>query len=232
MFPKVLVGCPTHACKDYCLEIYAKAVKNLTYKNFDILLVDNSEGNNYMEKIKSLGLQAIKDQGFEAAIKRIVASRNLLRKYFLENNYDYLLSLEQDVIPQPDAIERLLKHGKKIISGVYFNLQKNLKGEIKPLAMLWSKIENDVGIHLSEEFVFDKPDLYEVAACGLGCVLIAREVLEKIEFRAGQILEEGWDDMFFCKDAKALRYKIFADTSVFCQHVTTPEGKWSGIQKF
>lgn len=230
--PKILVGCPTHEVKEYCLELYAKAAKSLTYKNFDVLLVDNSPTDEYLEKIKSLGLDAIKGPSFETAIKRIVASRNLLRKYFLENKYDYLLSLEQDVLPPPDAIERLVQHNKKIISGVYFNEQKNFAGEVKPLAMLWSEIKDKTGIHLSEEFVFDRPGLHEVAACGLGCVLISRDVLEKIEFRAGKTLGEGWDDMFFCRDAKAQGHKIFADTNVFCQHATTPEGKWSGIKKF
>ena len=232
MSQKILVGCPTHRCKDYCLEQYVKAVKSLSYKGFDVLLVDNSPTDEYAEKIKSLGLNVIKGPQFDTAIQRIISSRNLLRKYAIENKYDYLLSLEQDVIPPTDIIERLLLHGKKIISGVYFNMQKNFAGKVVPLAMLWSKIESEIGVHLPEELVFEKPGLYEVQACGLGAVLIAREVLEKIEFRAGTKLMEGWDDMFFCRDAKALGYGIFADTSVFCQHATTPEGKWQNIIKF
>ena len=229
---RVLVGCPTHRCKDYCLEAYAKAVKSLSYNGFDVLLVDNSPTDEYFEKIKSLGLNVMRGPQFDTAIQRIISSRNLLRKYAIENKYDYLLSLEQDVIPSADIIKRLLSHQKKVISGVYFNLQKNLSGKVVPLAMLWSKVEGEIGIPLSEDMIFEKPGLYEVQACGLGAVLIAREVLEKVEFRAGTKLGEGWDDMFFCRDAKALGYKIFADTSVMCQHATTPEGKWQNIVKF
>ena len=48
---RVLVGCPTHRCKDYCLEAYAKAVKSLSYNGFDVLLVDNSPTDEYFEKI-------------------------------------------------------------------------------------------------------------------------------------------------------------------------------------
>ncbi len=232
MLPKVLVGCPTHEVKDYCLELYAKAAKALTYKNFDVLLVDNSPTDDYLQKIKSLGLPAIKGPYFETAVERIIASRNLLRQKFLEGGYDFLLSLEQDNLPPPDVIERLLAHNKKIIAGAYFNVKKNLHGETKPMAMLWSKVGETVAYHLDEEFIFDKPGLYEVAACALGCTLIAREVLEKIEFRHGIKLDEGWDDMFFCRDANAAGYEIFADTSVFCQHATTPDGKWQGIRKF
>ena len=232
MLPKILVGCPTHEVKSYCLGLYAKAVKSLTYKNFDIALVDNSPTEDYAKRINSFGLKVIKGLYFDTAAERIITSRNILRDYALQNNYDYLLSLEQDNLPPPDVIERLLAHNKKIIAGVYFNLQKNLNGEVVPLAMLWTSIEGNTKFHLPEELIFDKPGLYKVAGCALGCTLIARDVLEKIEFRHGKTLEEGWDDVFFSKDAAALGYEIFADTSVFCQHATTPEGKWVGIKKF
>ena len=53
--------------------------------------------------------------------ERIVSSRNKLKEYFLKNDYDYLLSLEQDVVSPKDVIERLMKHDKDICSGLYFN---------------------------------------------------------------------------------------------------------------
>ena len=60
MKPKILVGCPTSFHKEYCLNEYAKSVKELSYNNYDILLVDNSSDDNYLDKIKSYGLNAIK----------------------------------------------------------------------------------------------------------------------------------------------------------------------------
>ena len=45
-------------------------------------------------------------------------------------DYDYFLSLEQDVIPPKDIIEQMLKSEKKIITGVYFN-HNDIGGEIK-----------------------------------------------------------------------------------------------------
>ncbi len=78
--PKVLVGCPTSNHKEYCLKQYAEAVKKLTYKNYDILLVDNSENDEYLKKIKSEGIEAIKGPYHELARERIIESRNILRQ--------------------------------------------------------------------------------------------------------------------------------------------------------
>ncbi len=50
MNPKVLVGCPTSDYKEECLEEYAEAVKNLSYDNYEVLLIDNSKGNEYFER--------------------------------------------------------------------------------------------------------------------------------------------------------------------------------------
>lgn len=95
---KILIGCPTAAYKSYCLKEYIKGIKNLTYKNFDVLIVDNSKSNDYYDEIKK-ELPCVKDNWFESARDRIVHSRNLLRKKVLDENYDYFLSLEQDIIP-------------------------------------------------------------------------------------------------------------------------------------
>ncbi|MEK6834809.1 MAG: glycosyltransferase family A protein, partial [Nanoarchaeota archaeon] len=120
MNPRVLVGCPTSFHKEYALKQYSNSVKFLDYDNYDILLVDNSQDDTYLNKIKESGLNAIKGPYFESAIQRIITSRNILKKYALDNNYDYLLSLEQDVIPEKDILTRLVSHNKEIVSGVYF----------------------------------------------------------------------------------------------------------------
>lgn len=213
---KVLVGCPTAEYKAYCLEEYVKALKELSYKNKDILIVDNSKDNKYFERIKGLGFNVIKDKFFETARERVVNSRNILREIVLENNYDYFFSLEQDVIPPKDVIEKLLKHNKKIITGVYYTVYKvNGREEVKPL--VWGETENKEEMKfLTKEVKENK--LIKIKACGLGCILIHRGVLEKIKFRFEED-KETFDDMFFCKDAEKNNFEIYCDTSVKCKHL-------------
>ena len=83
MVPKVLVGCPTSDYKSYCIEKYAESVKRLSYKNYDILIVDNSEKDGYFKRIKKLNLPVIRSKYFEGARDRIIESRNILRKKIL-----------------------------------------------------------------------------------------------------------------------------------------------------
>ncbi len=177
---KILIGCPTSDSHEYALEQYAKALKALTYPNFDILLVDNSKGDGYKEKLESHDLKVLKCPYFESARDRIITSRNLLRQYALDKGYDYLFSLEQDVIPPKDVLERLLSAKKRLISGVYFTyLERDGRKGYFPL--IWTKAEGT-------NYYIMKPSelnrgIRKIASAGLGCVLIHKTILKDIKFR-------------------------------------------------
>ncbi len=227
--PRVLVGCPTSSHKEYCLQEYASALKELSYENFDILIVDNSEGEGYAEKIKKLGLPVIKATYSEHARDRVIASRNILREKALEGGYDFLLSLEQDVIPLPNIVEGLLRHNKKITTGVVYHLfpQKDTnEWKEKPLLALKSKSAKGKLAFFSAEQILDLSVIVEVDYCSMGCLLISREVLEKIKFRYEEFPyktespdEVKWDDWCFCEDVQDLGYKIYADLGAKCKHL-------------
>jgi len=48
---RILIGCPTSDYKEYSLKEYLEGIKNLTYKNFDLVLVDNSKNDYYFNKL-------------------------------------------------------------------------------------------------------------------------------------------------------------------------------------
>lgn len=229
---KVLVGCPTSFHKEYCLAEYANAVKGLSYKNKDILLVDNSPDDEYIKKIKSLGLQAIKGPFFEGARDRIIASRNVLRKKVLDEGYEYFLSLEQDVIPPADIIERLMGHDKKIITGIYF-VRNVFPGGITALVPLAYKLTDKKTLTMEplsdEEWQSGK--LMNIVSCGLGCVMIHRDVLKDISFRYEKE-KDSFDDRWFCIDAYKKGIEMYADTSVRCRHrIFNRPYEWRNIKK-
>jgi len=225
---KMLVGCPISNYKSYCFDKYISAVKDLSYKNYDVLLVDNSRTDTYFnfirKKINSIkNISIVRGKYFESVRERIVHSRNILREEALKN-YDYFLSLEQDVIPPRDIIERMLKHKKKIVSGIYFvTFEDNL------VPLLYKKVRGDEVRHLTfEEVKNDR--LIEVDACGLGCVLIHKDVLKKVKFRYDKT-KEPFDDIWFCIDAAKNGFKIYCDTSVKCVHMIMGRWGWSDIKK-
>src|SRR3989344_8870143 len=228
MKQKILVGCPTSFHKEYCLNEYAKSVKELSYNNYDILLVDNSPNNDYLEKIKKLNLQVIKAPYLEGALDRITISRNMIREFMLNNNYDYFLSLEQDVISPKDIIENLLQHKKKVITAIYFNyVTKN--NETRPLPVIWTRIDNKYRYIIKPNQL--NKGLLRIAMSGLGCILIHKTVLSKIKFRYEKN-EDAFDDVYFSLDCKEHNIPIYADTDIICKHlIKNRQIPWEQIKK-
>ena len=227
--PRVLVGCPTADYKAYCLPAYVDAVKKLSYPCYDILLVDNSKGSSYAQQIKNLGIPVLKGPWFEGALQRIIHSRNLLREYALAHNYDYFFSLEQDVIPPKNILEKLLAHKKKVISAVYFT--HNLidgKQQLIPLAYKLLDKKNLSMRPLNDEELWKHPGLMHIVSAGLGAVLIHRDILEKVKFRFER---DVFDDRFFFKDLYALKQEVWCDSSIKCKHLITRPIPWSQIKK-
>ncbi len=213
---KVLIGCPTYDGKAYCLDRFLQSVKDFNFKNFEFVLVDNSKTEDYFNLLQRKGVNVIRGKDLGHPVKNVIVNRNILRDYFLEKDFDYFFSLEQDVIAPKDAVDKLIDNKKDIISGVYYTVYR-FKGEpgIRPL--LWASVEGNTEAVRFMSTEAKKPGLYRIKACGLGCLMIARKVLEDIKFR--YVENSGvFDDIWFCQDADKKRYEIWADTSIQCDH--------------
>ncbi len=231
---KVLIGCPTSEHKDYCLKEYLDALKSLTFNDADFIIVDNSKTDDYLNKIKELSngidIRVLKDiEWFEGAKDRIIHSRNLIREIALKENYDFFLSLEQDVISPKDVVERLLKHEKDIISGVVF-CDLIINGELTYKPMLWVPAGKDANgkelMRYLEPYEVEEEKLLELRSASLSCLLLSKKILEKIKFR----YTVGFDDVELCNDAKDLGFKIYVDTSIKCKHLIKGMD-WDKIKK-
>ncbi len=215
----VLVGCPTAVQKQYCLHEYAAGIHALTYDRASILLVDNSPTDHYIDEIQQHNLRVIKGLYIPDVRERIVQSRNLLRQYVLDHGYDYFLSLEQDVIPPPDVIQTLLSHQKEIVGGVVLTLTTE-NGKDKVVPLLYKEVaEKPELMQYITSLELKSARLIPLKACSLGCLLIHRDVLQKIPFRHDG---EAFDDVLFCHDARALGYQIYVDTFVKPKHAPRP----------
>lgn len=113
---KILIGTPIHISKDYAMKRWLENVARLEYPA-DLLLVDNSPGAAYLEKIKSYckkyGVTNYKlvhidvDPG-SILDERLAQSRELIRQEVLTNCYDAWFSWECDTIIPPDALTKLV----------------------------------------------------------------------------------------------------------------------------
>ncbi|MEK6941060.1 MAG: hypothetical protein AABW49_04135 [Nanoarchaeota archaeon] len=229
----MLVGCPTSFHKEYCILEYMNGLRSLTYRKFDVALVENSKDLKYFKQLASLGFEVSRGPWIEGARERIVASRNLLRKKVLDGGYEWFLSLEQDVIPPPNLIQKLLSHNKKLISGIYF--ARNIWNDNNVLIPLaYKSLPSDDPVPsmrpLTHNEIFYGEPLQPIVSAGLGCLLIHREVLEQIEFRVeGDIT---FDDRWFFLDAFNKKIPAFVDVTQRCKHmILNRPHQWQFIKK-
>tara|TARA_Y100000034_G_scaffold107626_1_gene137320 strand:+ start:359 stop:1096 length:738 start_codon:yes stop_codon:yes gene_type:complete len=236
---KILVGSPVNELYDYCLEDYLKGLKSLTYPYYDILLVDNSKGNAFYNKLKSLNMPVIKSKYLQEPRDRMIQGRNILRSKAIKENYDFFLNLDQDVIPPKDIIERFLEHKRRAITGIYFNypqftpFKKGLREGIrhgKVFPTIWVLNRNGEIIQFKEKNLFP-PRLIPIRFCGSGCLFIHKSILKKINFHYSKEFDEpkkgrfNFDDAYFCNDLKDLNIPLYADTSMVCKHLIKQK-KW------
>jgi len=234
--PKVLVGCPTDNKKEYCLDKYAESIKTLTYKNYEVLLIDNSQGEEYTKKIKKKGIPVIHKRVSDKAADNVIYCANMLREKVLSEGYDYLLMLESDVVPPRDIIERLLKLDSKVASGVIFHVYgtrdengNKVLNHRALIALRQDKKNPQMISFFKVEQVMQADYPIEVDYASFGCIMIHKDVLKEFKFRYEDYTSKTsglpdifWHDMCFSKDILEKGRKIKVDLGAKCQHLIFP----------
>ncbi|MBS3117732.1 glycosyltransferase family 2 protein [Candidatus Woesearchaeota archaeon] len=223
MKASVLVGAPVSELHEYCFEEFIDAITSFSYDNYDILLVDNSKADDFFNKIKQKNIPVVKLDYLEKMRDRVTQSHNLLRKEALDKRYDCLLVLDQDIIPPKDVIQKLTSHKKPVVCGLYFGHHTIETGENRIMPFAWKFKEEKRQGHwgavryINPDEVWN-PQLLEIAFTGMGCVMISREVLEKIKFRYDPSID-AWDDRWLGYDAWANGFKVYLDNTAKCRHL-------------
>jgi len=179
-----------------------------------------SKGTTNIEFTQSLKLlqvpKGVQYEVLAVAGADVAVARNLLASDF---QGDYIFFIDDDVLAPMDAIQKLMAHDKDVVSGLYFARQE------PHFPQLFRKNKKDPKRYDS---IFDiKEELLEVDACGAGCMLIKKEVFEKLKKPYFQYIPAGEDtprkgeDFFFSEKVKEAGFKIYADTSVVCHHMGT-----------
>jgi len=234
MEEKILLGIATYDRKRYCLDEFIKSLIKIrtTYrKKIDIIFIDNSKNKEHSNYIRGRGFEVIRAANeIENLHERLTSVYNVLRSIFLKGTYTHLFVLEQDIFPPKDVIQRLLDHEKEIISGVFwikdnpcvmidkgYMAESERKGKgpefnLKNRIFKYDFIETE---RLNES------EPIKVFACGLGCVLMKRTVMQKVKFRVIKNLYNQWkghNDMFFYFDLKERKIPVYIDPTVKCRH--------------
>lgn len=219
----ILIGVVTHGKKRYALDHLLTCIRKQTRPS-DVLFVVSKGQDAYGTLIRSKNVDRVSvledPSDCESAGAAIVSGRNLVKDYALKNNYDYVLFVDSDVMIPGLATELLLQAKADVVAGAYLNIF-NIEGKdvIAPV------IFKDLGSGEAQLYKYEaiaKPQVLDVGAAGLGCVLVKRNVLEKISFRAFDEKKTGTDAMAFFVDARQGGFSCKAHTGVKCLHMPFP----------
>jgi len=149
----------------------------------------------------------------------IYDARDAIARYAVDNDYDYVLYVDSDMIFSSEDLKKLVSHDADIVSGLYVTR----RGENKNVC--YKKIIT------RRRFPYRAPDLIvdpctsgyaPVAACGFGFCLIKTSVVKCMLKRYKSLFEPKWgvgEDIAFCIRAKKCGYQVFTDRDVKLGHI-------------
>lgn len=143
--------------------------------------------------------------------------RNLIGEW--AKNYDYLFSVDSDIVMPRDTLVKMISADCDIISGLYIQRIPNTH-----TLEIYKDTQNGGCTNIPYEEI-EQRGIVEIAACGMGCALIKGEVFRKIEY-PHFFYKEALDhkntvseDVYFCKKARSYGFKVWADESILCDHI-------------
>lgn len=151
----------------------------------------------------------------------IYSSRDQIAKKALLDETDLVMWFDSDMMFSPDTMQRMLKlidDGHDMVTGIYYRRTPPFS------AVAFKTMElNEEGTGFDwTEFDEIPEGLFEVGACGFGCVLMKTEIFVSVFSKFGQMftpIANCGEDIAFCWRARQCGYKIIADPSIHLGHV-------------
>lgn len=125
-----------------------------------------------------------------STVSNVDTNRNRIVDAFLKYDIDWLMWFDTDNYVGPGGIQRLYDVGQTLVSGVYYSRHQD--GSVVPIAYV--RNANGSYYNLGEGlYQWERGEIIEVEAAGMGCLLSHRSVYEDIKkkFTAFQRLSGG-----------------------------------------
>lgn len=140
----------------------------------------------------------------------VYKGRDTLAADAVNKGYTHVLWLDADMVFEPDVFDQLLRHGKDFVTGVYRSRH------IPYHSTIFSSLDP---VEWVEEF---PEELFEIRACGFGCVLVETELIRKVFRKDGTAFHpvDGFgEDIAFCTRAKELGSELWCDPTIKLGHI-------------
>ena len=172
-----------------------------------------------------------KPAGTEIMFRRnslVYDSRNLLSLHAIQENYDYVLWMDSDIICPPDALTTLLDdmdtYDTRMVSGLY--VMRSFPAEPVIYDVIREPVDKDGHMVKQIRTYTDYPKdmTFDVDGCGFGFVLTSVSLLKKVWDKFGPAFAPfTWagEDISFCHRVNQLGEQIMCDSRVRLGHIGT-----------
>jgi len=148
-----------------------------------------------------------------------IARENLAQRA-VDEGYDYLLFIDDDMLTPQDLFFHLYKHKKDIVAALAFT--RNYPH--RPVIYRLDKGFEDGKPWYSNYAILDYPkdSLVKCDAVGFGAVLIDTKVFKGMKGKWFATTSGRGEDIFFCHQAGEQGFEIYMDTTVKLGHLGDP----------
>jgi len=167
----------------------------------------------YRDRVKFAGLD---DLGIIAQGRPVDFVRNNFIRIFLAGDFTHLFLLDSDTEPPLDCIERLLALNAPLAGGCYPVLMQQ--------GFRWALLNADSDrLYRLLEWLPSQDKPFEVDAGGAGCLLIHRDVFDKVIWPWFRWVEtengrQESEDIFFFRKCNEAGLRVRIDPQVICNH--------------
>ena len=230
-------------CKDRPTEcaLLLQSLRTQTYQNFDVFILDDMSGTNMgMYHFFNCMVTRVKCEGHKIFLKRtefphgVSRARQAIADWaFSKGDYDFTLRVDDDVILEPDYIERMFKviaNGYVIASGITTPMMGVVFARDPKYI---KKIVNRIILDKEGNYIMNGDDCGWTYTDSMilpahhfrSCALIKKEVHDKVKYYPTRFSKHGFrEEQIFSYKAQMEGFKIGVDTGAVNYHQMTPSG--------
>ena len=146
-------------------------------------------------------------------------SRDAIAKYAAENDYDYVLYVDSDMVFSSEDLKKLVAHDTDIVSGLYVTRRGENKNVAYKEIITRRRFPNRAPALIEDKTL---PGDGPVAAYGFGFCLIKVKAMKNMLKHYKSLFEPKWgvgEDIAFCIRARKCGYKLYIDRDVKIGHI-------------
>ena len=161
-------------------------------------------------------------------------ARNRIARIAIDRKTDFVLMVDNDVVPPADALQNLLDDSRDVTLGIYAHRDgDNIYRGRTCVCKVYDENGNKY-FHYPLESEYSEQEIkalresgqhkVQIHGGGMGCALIRTDVFSRTKYpwydwanyRDGRTLSE---DLYFCENCRKRGIPIYTDTRVVCGHM-------------